>query len=112
MSVTAITIRCSNCDMPIGGVLINDADAPVSQDIRVKCPFCHDYSWTMHVKGVFSFGGVAQPNPNDTREKVPDDMRDELPLTSHIDTVYEDDGTITFVMAKENYNADPAKCRA
>lgn len=112
MSVIEQTICCSSCDLPIGGVLIVDPDAPLAQDIRVKCPFCGDYSWTVTVHGAFSFGGVAQKNPNDTRDKVPDNLRDEVPSTSHIDDIYEDDGSITFIMAKENYNADPTKCRA
>lgn len=102
--VSELTICCSNCDKPIAGVLIVGPDAPVSEKLRVKCPFCNDYSFLMEVHGAICFGGVAMPNPNDPK--------DEIPLTVHVDTIYEDDMTVTYIMKKEKTNADPAKCRA
>lgn len=97
------TIYCSNCDNPLAGVIMTDETVPVENRIRVKCPFCGDYSFWKTFSGTYCFGGVAMPNPKD--------KRDEIPLTRYVDEIWDDE-SVTYIMAKENSNADPRECRA
>lgn len=103
MSENEITICCSNCDLPIGGVFIMDAEAPVVTKMRVKCPFCNDYSFWKNIQGVYSFGGVAMVNPKDER--------DEIPSTRYVDDIWDGD-SVTHIVIREKSDADPAQCRA
>lgn len=102
-NVNEFTIYCSNCDSPIAGVVIADADAPVENRIRARCPFCGDHSFWKTFSGTYCFGGVAMPNPKDAR--------DEIPLTRYVDDEWDGD-SVTYIMARENSDADPRQCRA